>query len=92
MILISALPPGGLAHARYLCKRLRAERGDLKIVVGRWGQSVNVETNRKQLQSAGADRMVTSLLDARKLLDEWRTVLAFRAAQESTGDNGGSPV
>ena len=92
LILISALPPGGLTHARYLCKRLRAQRRDLKIVVGRWGLSVSIETNRNQLQNAGADRMVTSLLDARNLLDEWRTALAFRSAHESTGDNGGDPV
>jgi predicted PurR-regulated permease PerM/cell division inhibitor SulA len=84
VILISALPPGGLAHARYLCKRLRAQRRDLKIVVGRWGQLEKIETNRNSLQSAGADRVVTSLIDARKLLCEWRTDLLFRAAHGQT--------
>jgi cell division septation protein DedD len=33
---ISALPPAAVAHARYLCKRLRAKFDDLEIVVGLW--------------------------------------------------------
>jgi hypothetical protein len=37
VICLSLLPPGGLVHARYLCKRLRARYPDVKILVGRWG-------------------------------------------------------
>jgi len=36
-ICIAALPPGGLAHARYLCKRLRAAPCEAPIVVLRPG-------------------------------------------------------
>ncbi len=36
-VCIAATPPGGLAHTRYLCKRLRSQFPDLRIVVGRWG-------------------------------------------------------
>ena len=36
-VCIAAIPPGGLAHTRYLCKRLRSRFPDLKILVGRWG-------------------------------------------------------
>jgi predicted PurR-regulated permease PerM len=36
-ICIATTPPGGLAHTRYLCKRLRARFPELKILVGRWG-------------------------------------------------------
>jgi hypothetical protein len=81
VVLISALPPGGLAHARYLCKRLRARRPDIKIIVGRWGLQENLDLNRIQLQDAGADRMVTSLLDIRKQLEDWAPVLSFNAAR-----------
>ena len=81
IIIIGALPPGGLAHARYFCKRLRARSPDLKIVVGRWGLKDNVEINRLQLQDAGADRMVTNLLETRKQLDDWAPALAFKTAR-----------
>jgi hypothetical protein len=36
-ICIVAVPPGGLPHVKYLCKKLRAMFPDLAIVVGRWG-------------------------------------------------------
>ncbi len=35
-VCIATVPPGGLAHTRYLCKRLRARFPELKILVGRW--------------------------------------------------------
>ncbi|HEX6984241.1 MAG TPA: hypothetical protein VF170_02640, partial [Planctomycetaceae bacterium] len=34
------LPPGGVAHARSLCKRFRAALPELKIAVGRWGAAL----------------------------------------------------
>ena len=64
LICIGALPPGGLAHARYLCKRLRGCCPESKIVVGRFGQKSAADKNREQLQSAGADYVAFSLADA----------------------------
>ncbi len=61
IVCIGALPPGGLAQARYLCKRLRAQFPDLKILVGRWGLTESVERMQKRLVAAGADAVATSL-------------------------------
>jgi len=47
------LPPGGLTHARSICKRLRGLMPDLKIAVGRWGHSVP-EKHRTALRELGA--------------------------------------
>ena len=63
---ISALPPGGLAQASYLCKRLRRRYPDLKIFVGRWGQTENVERMKERLTESGATKVVTSLLEMRQ--------------------------
>jgi hypothetical protein len=53
LVCIAAIPPGGLAHTRYLCKRLRARFPDIKILVGRWGQGENLEeTPNRDLNSA----------------------------------------
>jgi hypothetical protein len=81
LICIGALPPGGLAHTRYLCKRLRARHPDLKIIVGRWGLKDNVDANREQLHEVGADMMATTLLETRKQLNDWLPVLACMAAE-----------
>ena len=82
MVLIAAVQPGGLAHTRYLCKRLRAQFSDLKIVVGLWGLRAELEATRKSLLSAGADEVGTSLVESRdqvsnlgQLISESHTVL-----------------
>ena len=80
LICIGALPPGGLAHTRYLCKRLRARHPQLKIIVGRWGLKDDADANREQLQEVGADLMATTLLETRRQLNEWLPVLAFQQA------------
>jgi hypothetical protein len=43
VVCIAATPPGGLAHTRYLCKRLRTRFPDLPILVGRWGLVDNLQ-------------------------------------------------
>ena len=75
IVCIGSLPPGGLAQARYLCKRLRAQFPNLKIMVGRWGLKTHVEENREQLSAAGADDVSTTLLETRDHLNTWLPVL-----------------
>lgn len=68
ILYIAALPPRGLAHARYLCKRLRDSSPELQIVVGRWGQKCNCKLEREQLEQAGATFVTTSLAETIQLL------------------------
>ena len=77
LVCIGALPPGGLAHTRYLCKKLRARFPKVKIVVGRWGLTGNVEANREQLQDAGADLTATTILETRTQLTSLLSILAI---------------
>ena len=65
LVCIATLAPGGLAQARYLCKRLRSRFPDLKIIVGRWGLKGETEDTQRSLLAVGADRVATSLLQAR---------------------------
>jgi predicted PurR-regulated permease PerM len=64
-VVIGALPPGGLAQTRHLCKRLRAGCPGVKIYVVRWGQTESLERLRDSLRQAGADGVVTTLAEAR---------------------------
>jgi predicted PurR-regulated permease PerM len=59
VVLIAAVPPGGLTHTRYLCKRLRSRFPQIRIVVGRWG-ATDLETQRQSLNAAGADYLGTT--------------------------------
>ena len=85
LVCIGALPPGGLAHTRYLCKKLRARFPKVKIVVGRWGLTGNVEENREQLQDAGADLTATTILETRSQLTSLLSILAIGQANTVAG-------
>jgi hypothetical protein len=87
ILCIGSLPPGGLAHTRYLCKRLRARFPQARLIVGRWGLKHNVEQHRHQLLEAGADAMTTTLAETRQELDSLKAVL--REEQSPTLSKGG---
>jgi predicted PurR-regulated permease PerM len=67
VVLIGALAPGGLAPARFLCKRLRASVPGVRIVVGRWCVADDIESDRQSLLAAGADAVGSSLVETRDL-------------------------
>jgi predicted PurR-regulated permease PerM len=65
VVLVGSLPPGGLAQARYLCKRIKAQCPGVKIAVGRWGEKENLERLQKRLKASGADLVATTLSETR---------------------------
>jgi len=64
VVMISALPPAAVTHARYLVKRLRGRFPDLKIIVGLWTTQGSLERPKKRLESTGTTLVVASLQDA----------------------------
>jgi predicted PurR-regulated permease PerM len=75
-VCIAALPPGGLAQARYLCKRLRALLPKAKIVIGRWGFSGELDENRSSLTAAGMDQVGIRLLQTRDQITNLRQLIS----------------
>lgn len=73
---IASLPPGGIAHARYLCKRLRAASPTITIIVGRWCRSRNNRIDRERLLESGANFVTTTLLETRQLLESRRPLVS----------------
>jgi hypothetical protein len=57
-----------LSQARHLCKRLRSQCQELKIVVGRWGLHDEKDADRQHLLAAGADHVETTVLDTQRAL------------------------
>jgi predicted PurR-regulated permease PerM len=82
IVFVAALAPGGLVQVRYLCRRLHSQFPTLRIVVGRWGHQGDPKKSRKLLLSAGADRVVTTLREARNQLA--RLTCAPASLQETT--------
>ena len=92
VVCIGSLPPGGLAQTRYLCKRLRARFPHVKILVGRWGLRGNVESNREQLQQAGADLVATTLRETRQQLESLFTILPRKKVTPAAADAVGAAI
>jgi predicted PurR-regulated permease PerM len=69
VVVIVSLAPGGLTQVRYLCRRLRGQASESRIVVTRLGQRRDVGRIRKLLLGAGANRVVTSLSEVRGQLE-----------------------
>ncbi len=65
-VCIGSLPPGGLSQARYLCKRIRQQAPEVKIVVGRWGDHDNFDRIQQRLRDAGADHVANTLQASRE--------------------------
>lgn len=64
-VVLVSLPPGGLAHLRYLCKRIEAAHPGVPVVVVRPGLYPQDQAEQRQaLLSAGAERVAFSLADA----------------------------
>jgi predicted PurR-regulated permease PerM len=82
-ICVAALPPGGVAHARYLVKRLRARFPEVRIVVGRWGCKDDLAEDPASLLSAGADRVSTTLTDARDQVEQLLPLAPQRLARSA---------
>ena len=79
MVIISSLPPGGVAHTRYLCKRLSQRFPNLPLVVGRWTEDAVDEALRQEFESAGIEKVVESVQTAEQHLGIWAQALQKKA-------------
>jgi hypothetical protein len=70
-VCIAAVPPGGLARARFLCKRVRERYPELRLIVGRWGLTSADEDHENALRAAGADNVRTTLVATRNDIIAW---------------------
>jgi predicted PurR-regulated permease PerM len=81
VVILAALPPGGLSHCRYLVGRVRAKCPDVRVLIGRWGaeESYSVEQTGPV---KGADGFDYSLSDTRKRLGDLHSVMLNEPDQQ----------
>jgi predicted PurR-regulated permease PerM len=70
VVIIGALPPGGVAQTRHLCKRLRTTISDLTVIVLRGATADAASAQRESFIASGADAVVYSLAEALARLEE----------------------
>ena len=67
---LADLPPSAPSKTRYLIKRLRAALPEIRIVIGRWGPPALADETGTLLRDAGANLVVSTLMDTRSYLAE----------------------
>jgi len=90
VVCITALPPGGLTQARYLCKRLRSQFSTVRILVIRPGlkgdQDFDKQTIVQRLTESGTDSVALSIAEAQTYLAQF-----FSAPVRSTVSTPSTP-
>lgn len=79
LVCISALPPGAVSHARYLCLRLASHNPGLPVIVGLWDVTGNLERMSARLTEAGANQVVTTFEDGVAQVRRRLSSLAYMA-------------
>ncbi len=69
VVCVSAMPPGSVARARYLYKRLREKYADLRIIVGLWAFRGKLAPTNSRLAPMAPGQMVTNLREAQEHID-----------------------
>ena len=89
VVCVSAMPPGSVARARYLCKRLREKHADLRIIVGLWAFRGDLEPTNSRLALTAPGQLVINLREAQEHID----LLAqpFMVAEKAAGDQPAGP-
>ncbi|HUR53129.1 MAG TPA: AI-2E family transporter [Gemmataceae bacterium] len=75
VVVLGALPPGGLSHTRYIATRLKKTFPDVKLIIGRWGRGDEFPEDTAKPGVSGADSTDATLAETRARLGEWRAVL-----------------
>jgi predicted PurR-regulated permease PerM len=81
IVVVSAVPPFAVRHARGLSKRLRSRLEGLNILVAVWGSARDDNRIGERLRAAGADHVVNHLAPAVEYVERHR---ASRAAQQGS--------
>ncbi len=71
LIVVSAVPPYAVRHARNLTKRLRHRLHGVKIIVGIWTDEEHSKRTDSRLASAGSDRLFNRLSEAVEVVERY---------------------
>lgn len=64
VVVVSALPPAAVMHARYLCKRIHSRLPERPMIVGLWRYKGDMRKASDRIACENQVRMITTLKDA----------------------------
>jgi predicted PurR-regulated permease PerM len=81
LLVVLSIPPGGLAQARYICRRLRAKLPATPILVIRPGVQANGKESAQRLIEDGASQISFTLEDAHRAAEQHLVMGRVEAAK-----------
>lgn len=92
IVIVSALPPSAVAHAKYLCKRLHMKYPEIKLVVGLWTAKGDLSVAKKRMTCRQQDTVVATFSDAIKQVEQLAhpVVLDKENAEQATPEARGA--
>jgi predicted PurR-regulated permease PerM len=82
VVVVSALPPGAVAHSRYLCKRLHARFPELSMVVGLWTTKVDLKKAKDRVACSETVQMAAKLRQAMEQIGQLVQPVIVASEQE----------
>jgi hypothetical protein len=82
------MPPGSVARARYLRKRLHEKHADLRIIVGLWAFRGELAPTNSRLGLTAPGQLVINLREAQEHVDH--LAQSFMVAGKASGDQPAS--
>jgi predicted PurR-regulated permease PerM len=84
LVIVSSTPPGAVAHAQYLCKKIRARFPEIRLLVGIWNADGNLERLRKRLSDDARLQVVNKLDEAPAVIHQMVQPLLMRTDEPPT--------
>ncbi len=89
VVCVSAMPPGSVARARYLSKRLHEKHADLPVVVCLWAFHGDLTATNSRLGLAASGQLVINLRETQEHIDH--LAQPFMVAGKDAGDQPDGP-
>jgi predicted PurR-regulated permease PerM len=70
VVVVSALPPSAVAHARYLCKRVHARYPDVAMLVGVWSTKADPAKVKARITCVASVSLAMSLAEAQAQIQQ----------------------
>ncbi|MFO0936564.1 MAG: AI-2E family transporter [Gemmataceae bacterium] len=75
LVVIGSVLPGGIAHTRYMTKRIRDKHSELTLIVGRWGAHEEAQSHDPAEVISGVT-LTGTLAETVTLVMSWRPIVA----------------
>lgn len=70
IVIICALPPSAIGHARYLCKRLHQKYPEVNLMIGLWTSRNDLSEARTKIGCSDHDVVVNNFADGLKQIEQ----------------------